>query len=116
MEETKSVFCLLELIPLPIYRQEVLAILRSVEGPTSVTPGCRSIQTYESSGEDAKVLLLEEWESVAQLTQHLRSSVYGRVLAAMELSGSPPVIRFCDISRIHGIELVKLLRGGQNNE
>ena len=55
-------------------------------------------------------MLLERWETEEALEEHLRSNVYRRVIAAMELSGGTPEIRFERVETVRGMELVERLR------
>jgi hypothetical protein len=55
-------------------------------------------------------VLFERWETEEALESHLRSETYRRILGAVELSGSPPDIRFEHVSGIEGMELIERLR------
>jgi quinol monooxygenase YgiN len=55
-------------------------------------------------------VLFERWETGEALEEHLRSDSCRRVLAAVELAGSRPEIRFEHVSASEGIELVERLR------
>ena len=100
----------LRLVPLPNLRLEVLEVLRSIQGPVLAQPGCAACHIYEEQGEDDAVILVEMWESQAALEKHLRSEIYRRVLGAIELSGSPPDIRFDHVSSTEGMELIERSR------
>ena len=102
---------ILRILPLPKQRVEALEILRSVQGRIQAQPGCASCRIYEERGLGQAVLFCEEWESEAALHQHVRSDLYRRILAAVELSKGPPEFSFHHVASTHGMELVEQLRG-----
>ena len=73
-------------------------------------PGCATCRIYEEHGPEPAVVLVETWESDAALEAHLRSDAYRRILAAIELSGGPPEVRFDYVSATEGIELIERAR------
>jgi quinol monooxygenase YgiN len=96
----------LRLVPLPHRRAEVLEVLQTVQGPVLAQPGCLACQICEEQGPEQAVVFIERWETRAALSAHLRSEAYRRILGAIELSGSPPEIRFDHVSASEGMELV----------
>ena len=97
----------LKILPPPDRRQQVLEVLRSVQGPVLAQPGCAGCHIYEEQGPEPSIVLVERWESEAALTAHIRSESYRRILGACELSGSPPEFRFDKVSNTQGIERVE---------
>ncbi len=95
-------------------RRHLLAVLRSVQGPTQAQPRCQECQIYEEDGYDEAVLFLERWDSETDMERHIRSDLYQRILAAMEISRMPPEIAFHYISQTKGIELIQALRNEQD--
>ena len=98
------------LFPAPEKRRQVLAALRSVLGPTQAEPSCSAAQVYEEDGPEAAVLYVEEWESESEFREHVRSELYRRILAAVDLSKSTPEVRFYHVSNVQGLELVQQIR------
>ncbi|MGE5238108.1 MAG: putative quinol monooxygenase [Chloroflexota bacterium] len=94
----------------PSKRQSIIEILRSVEGQTRAKPGCLSCAMYETPDQKRTILYVEHWESGEQLTKHIRSGLYLRVLAAMELASEPPEISFHEVTETKGFELIEHLR------
>lgn len=94
----------------PDQRGTVLEVLRSILGPVLAQPGCAGCHIYEEQSPEAGVVLVERWESEAALEAHIRSEFYRRILAAIELSGGPPEVRFEHISASEGMELIERLR------
>ena len=101
---------LLKILPSPGNRRELLDILRSVVGPTSIQPGCLVCGIYEGSGEDQTVLYMERWGSLASIQRHIQSILYLKILAAMELSTVQPEVSFYETSKVWGMELLESLR------
>lgn len=104
------VIFLLKINPPPHLRRELVDILRSVTGPISIQPGCLACEVYESSGEDDTVLYFEHWQSMADMQNHIQSSIYSRMLTAMELSRVQPEMGFYKVSQVWGMELIESLR------
>ena len=96
-------------------RKEVLEILKSIQGPITVQPGCLSCDIYTEIGLDGSILFSEQWESEASLQEHIRSGLYRRILIAAELSKKAPEIRFHRVSDTQGLELIRQLRTGNED-
>jgi quinol monooxygenase YgiN len=91
-------------------REQVLEVLRSIQGPVRAQPGCTECTIYEEQSPEQAVVLVERWESEAALEAHIRSESYRRILAAIELSGGPPDLRFEQVSASAGMELIERVR------
>ena len=109
--EAGVVISTLRIFPAREQRRQLLGILRSVQGPTRVQPHCLSCRLYEEDGSEEAVLYLELWDSKPEFQSHVRSDLYRRVLAAVELSCAAPEFAFHDVSATKGLELVEELRG-----
>jgi quinol monooxygenase YgiN len=96
--------------PPPGLHAAVLEVLQSVQGRVRTQPGCRACDVLDEQGPEPSLVLIERWETEAALEAHLRSETYGWVLAAIDLSGHQPDIRFERVSASEGIELVERLR------
>jgi quinol monooxygenase YgiN len=72
----------LRLFPSAEQPQQVLAALRSVQGPTQVKPYCLASQVYEERGQLESILYLEEWNSEPEFRDPVRSKLYRRSLTA----------------------------------
>ncbi len=102
----------LRLLPAPNRRAEVLAILRTIQGPVQAQPGCAACHILEEQGPEQAVVLVERWETQQALETHLRSESYRRILGAIELCAGPPDIRFDHVSATEGLALVERSRKG----
>ena len=100
----------LRIFPSQEQRPHVLSVLRSVQGPTAIKPGCECCRIYEEDGHDKAVLYVECWESEEDFERHIRSDIYRRVLEAIELSRMPPELRYHHVTESKGIDWVGALR------
>jgi quinol monooxygenase YgiN len=96
--------------PPPERRADVLEVLHSVLGRIQDQSGCIGCHVYEEGWPEPAIVFVERWTSEAALEIHLGSDVYVRVLAAIELSGDPPDIRFEHVSATEGIEVIERSR------
>jgi quinol monooxygenase YgiN len=106
----RVVFSIIRLFPTPKQRAELIEILRSVQDLTRPIPGCLGCWLADNDFVHDHVRYTEQWESDQALHDHIRSDLYGRVLAAMELSKRPPEVRFYFSSEQKGFELIESLR------
>ena len=100
----------------PKTREEILAILFSVKGPTESEPQCISCCIYTEPRNEKHITYEEVWQDEESLHQHLRSPHYRSLLAAMDLSSEPPAVRFATVSKSEGMEVIQRVLGGGNSE
>jgi len=91
-------------------RSDVINIFESFSGPISVQPGCKGIRLYSDVNNDDDLILVEEWNSPADLKRHVLSDDFLKILAVMDMADEPPEIHFHEVSSTKGFELVKKLR------
>jgi quinol monooxygenase YgiN len=91
-------------------QQEILDILLSVKGPTLASFGCLECSIYEEYDEEHAIVYMEKWQIRAEMIDHIRSTLYSRVLKALELSRREPEICFYEITGTQGIELIESVR------
>jgi len=72
-----------------------------VAGPASIQPDCQAYEIDEGTDDDQTVLSLG------------RPALFARLLSVMELSTTQPMIRFYEISQIHGMKLIESLKISQ---
>ncbi len=104
------VFAVVRLFPIPRQRGEVVEILESVQDLTRPLAGCLGCWVSEQEFLHTQVCYVEQWESEEALHDHIRSDLYRRVLAAMELSKQEPEVGFYYVVEKRGFELVEALR------
>jgi len=108
--ETSVVFSVIRLFPSPKQRVELVEILRSVQDLTRPLPGCMGCWLSEQDYLHNHIRYTEQWESEEALNEHVRSDLYSRVLAAMELSKKAPEVRFYFSTEAKGFELIENIR------
>jgi quinol monooxygenase YgiN len=97
----------------PERRAGVVEAFALLVGPVCAEPGCLSCGLYQEAGGDGEGLLyLEEWGTPEQLECHMRSARYGRLLALMEASDCPPLLRYYTVSDVKGLEYLGAVRLG----
>lgn len=96
----------------PDRRAGVVEVFSLLLGPVRVEPGCLSCELYQDAGNGDEILYVEEWETAEQLERHMRSCRYERLLALMEASNRPPVLRYSSISDVKGLEYLEAVRLG----
>jgi quinol monooxygenase YgiN len=104
------VFSLIELLPLAKQRTPMMEILRGVSDLTQAHPDCLGCWLDTKDEPPDRLRYVEQWATEAGLQEHIRSELYRRVLAAIELSSRPPGVHFYYISRTKGMELIEALR------
>lgn len=101
---------LLRVKPLPGKRDAILDVLQSVKDLILGLPGCINCACYEAQDSDRTVLYVEQWETREDLHRHIQSSLYNRVISAMEFANEAPEIRYYEVSKPMGMELIEALR------
>jgi quinol monooxygenase YgiN len=96
----------------PRQRAEVAEFFATLAGPVRVEPGCLSCGLFQDAGNGEAFLYVEEWETPEQLERHMRSARYERLLAMMEASACPPVLRYFSVSDVRGLEYLEAVRLG----
>lgn len=100
----------LRIVVRPDHREDVLRTLRPLLGPTRVKPGCVSARLYQDLEDPNAIAFVEEWASRVDLERHVASAEYRKVLAAMDMAGMPPEIRFDSVAHTEGMELIEEIR------
>ena len=96
----------------PGRRDEMVEVFWMLLGPVRVEPGCLACGLYSEQCDGDALLYVEEWETPEALERHMRSARYERLLAVMEISARPPVVRFQTISEVRGMEYLQAVRLG----
>jgi quinol monooxygenase YgiN len=104
------VLSLIRMNPAPGMRRALLEVLKFAADQIRVKTGCSDCAVYEARDQRHTVLYVEQWHTKEELERHIRSDLYLRILAAIELSGEPPEISFHEVSETKGIELIEGLR------
>jgi quinol monooxygenase YgiN len=96
----------------PGQREEILEVFWLLLGPVRVEPGCLACRLYQEVGNEDGLCYVEEWETAEQLERHMRSGRYERLVAVMEASAQPPVLRYHTVSGMSGLEYLEAVRLG----
>jgi len=91
-------------------REFLLHSLEALLEPTRVQPGCLECRLWADCADRDTFTLDQEWESQAALDRHLASGAYKILVAAIEMSVEPPRIRFDEVVRRAGIEVIEAAR------
>jgi quinol monooxygenase YgiN len=101
---------LVGIVASPEKRDEVGRALSYLLGPTQVEPGCLGCLLYRDWS-DANVIYIESrWETLNDLTRHIRSDAYKKLLLLMELGAEPPAIEFLTVTEVRGLEFIEAVR------
>jgi len=101
---------MIRIYPAPEHEHAVIDVLDSLKGPITTNSDCLVCAiTVETDGTGA-VCYLEKWRTSEALKKHMRSALFGRILAAMEFSRLPPEVAFYSVTETVGLEMVALAR------
>lgn len=87
-------------------REELLAVLLCLKGPTEVAKGCRICRILQDAEDDHVLTYLVQWDTQQEIEEHLRSERFRRLLPYIEMSVEPPEVAFATIDQIRGIEFL----------
>ena len=104
------ILSILKVVVLPRKRKDALEILKSLLEPTQVKPGCISCRAYQDLSNKNAFALVEEWESKADLDNHILSDEYKMILALMDISSETPEMKFNLIADSTGLEKIEAVR------
>ena len=102
---------LLRLKVIPENQNKAVEIINFILERIQVERGCASCHFYQDTSSNGVFLLLQEWESRADLERHIYSEEFRHILALIELGSEPPEIRFNTISKEEGLEIIESVRG-----
>ena len=102
---------ILRIMVSPEKRNATLELLKSINGPIQVKPGCISCRIYQDLEDKNCLAMMQEWESEAELHNFIRSGDYQKILALIDLSRETPEIQFNTVSNAGGIEFIERASG-----
>jgi len=91
-------------------REELLRTVQETLKPVRLAPGCTSFVCYQDIEDANTFCFVEEWETQADLDNHVRSKTFKTLLTAMSLLDEPPDIRINAILHRSGWETVEAAR------
>ena len=101
---------MIKIFPSPGCEHNVIEVLGSMKGPIATLVDCLDSSVSVEWGEGNAICYMEWWRTREGLDRHLGSSLFCRVLEAMELSRKPPVVNFYEMNGIGGLNLMENLR------
>lgn len=109
--DMEGVFAFYRLTHDPEGPQALLEALRSAATASFAEPGCRSSRIWRVADDSGDLLLMEEWEKEEDLERHVRTAVFRRLLAVLELSRSAPDVFYVQGARLRGMEWIEEILG-----
>ncbi len=101
---------LIRIYPSQGNEHSIIDVLGSLKGPVAAIADCMACTITLETDETGAVCYSEQWRTREALDQHLRSTLFSRVLEAMEWSCKPPDVAFYSLRGIGGLELVEQAR------
>jgi quinol monooxygenase YgiN len=94
----------------PPKREELQRALLAWLGPTEVEPGCLGCRILLETSGSHSFWYEARWRTEKDLTRHVRSDHYKRLLSLMDMGDEPPRIEFHTVAETAGIDLVQRIR------
>ena len=94
----------------PSKREEIARGMLSFIGPILVEAGCMSCRLFEEVTDMNRLHLETKWRSQDDLTRHVCSEEYKKLLILMEMAAEPPIVEFHSVCQTRGLELVQEAR------
>lgn len=95
------------------HHREFLQTMQSLLRPIREQKGCLGSRLYFELGEEDKVCLIEEWQTMEDFNNHLRSEYFEVLLGAARLL-SKSELEFKLLTQTAGIEVVEARHGKVN--
>jgi len=96
---------------LPEKRKEVLQTFLSMIAAIRQEKGCRSCQGFKDIEDESVFSLIEEWETLEDLENHIRSDRFGVLLGSNILLSENQEIQIHTVSLTEGSKIVNVVRG-----
>ncbi len=88
-------------------RKEFLQTLDLLIGRIRHEKGCIRYHVYQDVENQNVFIIIEEWETQADLDKHLRSDKFGVLLGAVKLLSDTPEIKFGKLAQTTEIEALR---------
>ena len=88
------------------YKQsnDLLEVLKSIIGRTQSSPGCLKADIWSNYEDPESFMVYEVWKTKEIMELHLKSKVFRRMIAVMEMSSIEPEIKFIESDHQYGME------------
>lgn len=94
----------------PTKREQLRRDLTAWVGPTEVEPGCLNCRILQEGSGRQAFCYEAQWKSEDDLSRHLRSDHYKRLLILMELGSEPPLVEFHTVAETKGLDFIERTR------
>jgi quinol monooxygenase YgiN len=94
----------------PDNRKELLQTLCSLTQSTRKKKGCIGHHVYQDVEDENIFFFKEQWESLGDLENHLRSDGFSVLLGAMSLLIEPPRFELNEVKVTSGMEVIRAAR------
>ena len=101
---------IITIYPPPGDNPKIIEVLESVQRVILTKANCLGSLLMVEALTAKTICYMEQWRTREALDNHLRSTLYCRVLEAMELSSLPPTVEFYGITYIGGMDLIERVR------
>ena len=101
---------------LPEKQLEIVQTLLSMIEPTENESGCRSCHVFGGIEDKNVFSLIEEWETRADLEDHIKSDRFSVLLGTKSLLCEPPQIEIHTISHSEGMEAIDAVRSKRTRQ
>jgi len=95
---------------MPAKCEQLLRALRAWAGPTAVEPGCLSCRILQEASAPQAVCYQAHWKGQDDLSRHLRTEHYKKLLGLIELGISSPLVEFHTVMETRGMDLIEQTR------
>ncbi|HBH28568.1 MAG: antibiotic biosynthesis monooxygenase [Desulfofustis sp. PB-SRB1] len=94
----------------PRDRSDAIKTIQAAIGPTRARRPCLSCHLFAHVDNDDELLLMQKWDSQAELDTYLNSPTYGLLIEVLELALERPAVEFHIISGSFGMEHIEAVR------
>jgi quinol monooxygenase YgiN len=94
----------------PEKKVDAISVLRTLCSQADVMPGCQLCRLYgniEFEDTDDEILLIQRWDTKADMEKHILSPVFQQLIEIMDFATAPPELLFQKVSKTAGIEMVE---------
>ena len=102
----------LEIRPKAEHKAEMVNALWVIMQPARMESGFAASRIYQEVEDPESLCYMEEWDTLEQMEQQIRSRRFGSLLTLMETVPHPPVLEIRSISEIRGLDYISTLRLG----
>ena len=86
--------------------KDLVDLLNVISGRTGYQVGCEKSQVWHNR-QTSEIMLFESWRSIEDLMVHINSKLFKRLLAAMEMSSSEPLVTYMECENVRGMDLIE---------